>query len=80
MVFHMKKTTLNIPDQLYRRVKRRAAEQGRTVSELVSEYLHRGLTAPVKADDLPPLPAYDMGDMLVDISSRRSWYDALDED
>ncbi len=74
------KTTLNIPDNIYRRVKRRAAEEGRTVSELVAEYLHHGLTAAGKPGELPPLPSFRMGVPLVDIADREALYDAMEED
>lgn len=79
MVFHMK-TTLNIPDSIYRQIKRRAAERGHTVSEVVAEYLLRGLTETAKPVKLPPLPTFHMGPPLVDLTSRRAYLDALDED
>lgn len=40
MVFHMK-TTLEIPDELYRQVKALAALSGRTVKDLVNELLRK---------------------------------------
>jgi hypothetical protein len=39
------KTTLEIPDSLFRRVKSRAAERGQTLKELVTEALQEKLTA-----------------------------------
>ena len=39
-------TTIDIPDELIRAVKIRAAQQGRTVRELVSEYIASGLNTP----------------------------------
>jgi len=42
MVFHMK-TTLIIPDPVFRNLKRRAAERNETLSALVTEYLVQGL-------------------------------------
>jgi plasmid stability protein len=47
------KTTLNIDDALYRRAKVRAAEDGRTVSELIEEGLHLALMA--KSHPVPSL-------------------------
>jgi hypothetical protein len=42
------KTTLDLPDELVREVKMRAVVQGRTVKDLVAEFLREGLgIAPV---------------------------------
>jgi plasmid stability protein len=40
--FPMKNITVTVPDEVYRRARIRAAEEGRSVSALVTEYL-RGL-------------------------------------
>ena len=45
MVFHMK-TTLQIDDGVMRRLKREAARQGKTMSDLVETALRRMLGAP----------------------------------
>jgi len=37
------KTTMDLPDELIREVKLRAVVQGRTVKDLVAEYLSQGL-------------------------------------
>jgi hypothetical protein len=37
------KTTLDLPDHLVRQVKQRALQQGRTLKELVAEYIRQGL-------------------------------------
>ena len=58
------KTTLNIDDALYRRAKVRAAENGRTVSELIEEGLYLALTAkshPVRGFRRAPLPLIEGG-------------------
>jgi plasmid stability protein len=58
------KTTLNIDDALYRRAKVRAAEDGRTVSELVEEGLHlalMGKSQPVPSHRRAPLPWIEGG-------------------
>ena len=39
------KTTLQIPDELMRSVKIRAAEQGRKLTDVITELLRRGLEA-----------------------------------
>jgi len=57
------KTTIDLPDNLIRAVKIRAAQQGRTVRELVAEYINAGLnqhaTASTASHDLglPIIPA-----------------------
>lgn len=38
------KTTLELPDGLYRKLKVTAAEEGRTLTELVRDFLSRGLS------------------------------------
>jgi hypothetical protein len=37
------KTTLDLPDHLLRQAKQRALQQGRTLKELVAEYIRQGL-------------------------------------
>ncbi|WP_337060099.1 ribbon-helix-helix domain-containing protein [Kineococcus sp. G2] len=48
------RTTINLPDELYRDVRVRAAEQGRTVTSLIEEALRRSLAQPAP----PASPAY----------------------
>ncbi len=78
MVFHMK-TTLNIDDTVMARLKREAAAQGRTMSDLVETALRnlfRAQKTPVK---LPPLPTFH-SEMLVDVDDRDALYRAMEED
>jgi hypothetical protein len=77
MLLHMR-TTLVIPDQLVRELKRRAAARGTTLSAVVAEALRRGLDATAPAEDLPPLPTYRMGPPLVDLADRDALYRAMD--
>lgn len=42
------KTTLDLPDPIMRRVKIRAASQGRKLKELIAELLELGMDAPPK--------------------------------
>jgi hypothetical protein len=67
------RTTIRIDDALYRRAKSRAAEQGRTVSEVIEDAVRSGLepkqtTAPDAATRLPTfrgtgtLPGIDLND------------------
>jgi hypothetical protein len=50
------------------------------MSNLVAEYIRRGLEQKPKSHELPPLPSYDGGPFLIDVSDRDSLYGLLDED
>ncbi len=76
MIIHMK-TTLVLPDSLVRTLKRRAAERGTTLSQVVAEALTRGLEA-APTLDLSPLPTHRMGKPRVDVADRNALYDAMD--
>jgi len=77
MVFHMK-TTLNIDDTIMVQLKREAARQRRTMSELVETAL-RGLFRSQKTrQDVPPLPAFHSGGTLVDVADRDALYQAME--
>ena len=71
MVNHMK-TTLNIDDQVMRRLREEAARQGRTMSELVEAGPRRVLEQPPEhADEQPsPLPVWHSGGAQVDVANR----------
>ena len=77
MVFHMK-TTLIIPDPLFRKLKRRALESGETLSDLVAELLRKGLTETPKPRRVKPLPTFDMGQAKVDVADREALYEAME--
>ena len=77
MVFHMK-TTLIIPDPVFRDLKRQAIERGATLSELAAELLRKGLAERPKPARLPPLPSFSAGRLLVDVANRDALYDVLD--
>lgn len=53
------KTTLNIDDTVFTRLKTEAASSGRTMSELVESALRLLLRRGTGATDLPPLPSFD---------------------
>ncbi len=46
MLLHMARTTLTIDDQLFRELKRKAAEEGRTFQSLANDCLRRSLQNP----------------------------------
>lgn len=79
MVSHMK-TTLNIDDTVMERLRKESAKTGRTMSELVETALRRLLYAKPGSSELPPLPTFNSGGALVDISDRDALYRAMDED
>jgi Ribbon-helix-helix protein, copG family len=73
------KTTLNIDDTVMAELKREAARQGRTMSELVETALRLLLRSQRKRTTLPPLPTFDSGGMRVDIADRNALYDAMED-
>jgi hypothetical protein len=77
MVCHMK-TTLNIDDTVMAQLKREAARQGRTMSELVETALRMLFRTRKKTERLPPLPAFRSGGALVDVSDRDALYQAME--
>lgn len=78
MVFRMK-TTLVIDDEVMRRLRERAAREGRTISELVEAALRRLLQAPRgEPAELPPLPSFDGGRPRVDPADREALYRAME--
>lgn len=79
MLCHMK-TTLNIDEQVMRRLRHEAARQGKTMSELVETALRRLLTRrPSAVDELPPLPSFHAGRARVDVANREALYSFMDE-
>lgn len=74
------KTTLVIPDPVFRDLKKRAVDRNTTVSELATEYLRRGLQERPKPGRMPRLPSFSAGPPLIDITSRDEIYRVLDLD
>jgi hypothetical protein len=79
MDFHMK-TTLEIDEGVMRELKRRAAAEGTTMSELVEAALRAFLRPAAPSKPLPPLPTFEGGRQLVDLDRRTAWLDALEGD
>jgi hypothetical protein len=73
------KTTLNIDDTVVSQLKREAARQGRTMSELVETALRLLFAARNPTRRLPKLRRYRLGRELVDIANRDALYDAMEE-
>jgi hypothetical protein len=73
------KTTLNISDVTMRKLKRTAAQQGKTLSELVEAALRALLQAQkAPAPDLPPLPEFATGGARVDVANREVLYEVME--
>jgi toxin-antitoxin system PIN domain toxin len=77
MVSHMK-TTLNIDDTVMAELRREAARQGRTMSELVETALRNLFRAQKEAARLSPLPVFHSGGAFVDIADRDALYQAME--
>jgi hypothetical protein len=77
MVFHMK-TTLNIDDKVMLELKREAARQGRTMSDLVETALRLLLRPQRPKGGIPPLPSFRSGGALVDIADRDALYKVME--
>jgi hypothetical protein len=72
------KTTLNIDDTVMAELKREAARQGRTMSEMVETALRLLLRSRRKPEAPPPLPSFKSGGALVDIADRDALYQAME--
>jgi len=75
------KTTLVIDDTVMQRLREEAARTRRTISELVETALRNMLEAseqPVRP--LRPLPTWNGGVPLVDVSNREALYTAMEEE
>ena len=74
------RTTLIIEDQLFRELKKRAAEEKRSLSEVTQEALRLGLAKRQHARQAKriKLRAYSMGKPLVDVADRDRLYEVLD--
>ena len=77
------KTTLNIDDSVVQRLREEAARRRTTMSELVEAGLRRVLVEPEQSgtasEELTPLPAWNGGGELVDISDRDALYRTMEE-
>lgn len=77
MVSHMK-TTLNIDDGVMEQLKREAARQRRTMSELVETALRLLFQKQKSKQTLSPLPSFKSGGYLVDITNREALYQTME--
>ena len=71
MLSHMKRTTLILDPGLYAELRRRAAAEGRTLTEVVDRALRTGLQSATPARrGVRTLPSYDLGPYLADPADR----------
>ena len=71
MLSHMKRTTLILDPGIYADLKKRAAAEGRTLTEVVEHALRLGLAAgSTGRRGRVQLPSYDLGPYLVDPTDR----------
>ncbi len=83
------KTTLELPDDLMRAVKIRAAERNQRLKDVVADALRAALAAPSTAPGVPTDPVQALGQRLVfrsdgtvenpDALDDPAWFAALDE-
>ena len=72
------KTTLKIDDTVMAELKREAARQGRTMSDLVETALRLLFRSQRKRGAIPVLPTFRSGGTLVDIADRDALYHAME--
>ena len=70
------KTTLDLPDDLMRAIKIRAAEEGRKMKDIVAEFLRRGLSESSPGPEKPApfrvkLPLVEAGETSFDLDAER---------
>ena len=71
MLLHMTRTTLLLDPALYHELKRRAAAEGRTLTEVVEHLLRLGIqSASGVRRGRVQLPSYDLGPFLASPSER----------
>lgn len=76
------RTTVRIDDQLYRRVKERAAREGRTVASVLEDAVRLGIDGgddTRRADFVTPTAGRGGLVAGVDLSSNAAWREMLDE-
>ena len=67
---HMKRTTLLLDPALYAELKRRAAAEQRTLTEIVERALRAGLRGARGREARHAIPSYDLGPYLEDPARR----------
>ena len=74
------RTTFDIDDSIMFCLKQEAANQGRTMSELIDDALRLWFSSQEETPDLPTLPTFNSGGHLVDIADRDALHEEMDGD
>jgi predicted transcriptional regulator len=80
-MFFCMRTTLNLDDELMRTVKRRAAESGRTMTEIIEEALREMLARPSRDEERREFPWVTVRGRVrpgIDVADRDSLMDAME--
>jgi len=78
MLIHMKRTTLILEPALYADLRRRAAAEGRTLTDVVERALRLGLAVRTQGRrGHVALPSYDLGPFLVDPAEATAYGDRV---
>jgi hypothetical protein len=72
------KISLDIGETVVAELKREAARQGRTISEMVETALRLLLRSQRKRGTIPALPSFRSGGAFVDIADRDALYHAME--
>jgi len=73
------KTTLIIPDPVFRDLRQRAADRKETMSSLVTEFVMRGLRDRKSKSNRPfRFPTFKMGPARVNVANREELYEFLE--
>ncbi len=81
-IIHMHRTTILLDDGLIKGLKRKAAQEGKNVTDLVKIYVRRGLQEdrPSRSPDVVKLPSFSMGIPTIDPADRSLLWDLMDQD
>jgi len=77
MIFHMK-TTLIIPDEILRELKREAADRGDTLSNVVADTLQKGLGTKRITKKAFKMRSYRCGKVFLNVADCEQLYRAME--
>ncbi len=82
-MFNMHRTTIFLDSQLQKRLRSQAKKQGKTVTELIQNFVRHGLNLSQQPQSPKrsqiKIPSADLGDFLVDISDREQIQSVLED-
>ncbi len=76
------KTSLILDDRVFEEAKKEASKSGRSISEIVSQWaaLGREVWRQKKGQTTKKFKPLDLGAEKVDLTTRKDWMEALDDD